>query len=72
MSAQTSSITKGVQSLLHRQFHQPAHSVDDMGGQILEKVYSSDKPTLSTSLRRNRELYWIKELDTAEPYGFNA
>ena len=39
--------------------------------QILEKVCSSDKPALSTSLRRIRELHWIKELGTAKPHGFN-
>ena len=40
--------------------------------QILEKVYhSSENPTLLTSLRRTRELFWIKELGTAKPYGFN-
>ena len=55
-----------------RHFHQPDHSVDDMRVQILEKVYhSSENPTLLTSLRRTRELFWIKELGTAKPYGFN-
>ena len=39
--------------------------------QILEKVCSSDKPALSTSLCRIRELLWIKELGTAKPYGYN-
>ena len=67
-----SAIKKGGQSLLHRHFHQPDHSVDDMRVPILEKVYhSSEKPTLLTSLRRTRELFWIKELGTAKPYGFN-
>ena len=60
------------QSLLHRHFHQPDHSVDDMRVQILEKVYhSSENPTLLTSLHRTKELFWIKELGTAKPYGFN-
>ena len=67
-----SAIKKGGQSLLHRHFHQPDHSVDDMRVQILEKVYhSSENPTLLTSLCRTRELFWIKELGTAKPYGFN-
>ena len=40
--------------------------------QILEKVYhSSENPTLLTSFRRTRELFWIKELATTKPYGFN-
>ena len=38
---------------------------------ILEKLYSSDKPALSTCMRRIREPYWIKELCIAKPYGFS-
>ena len=65
-------LKKEDKSLLHRHFHQPDHSVDDMRVQILEKVYhSSENPTLLTSLCRTRELFWIKELGTAKPYGFN-
>ena len=72
MNGHRSAIKKGGQSLLYRHFHQPDHSVDDMRVQILEKVYhSSENPTLLTSLRRTRELFWIKELGTAKPYGFN-
>ena len=71
MNGDRSAIKKGGQSLLHKHFHQPAHSVDDMRVKILEKVYSSDKPALSTSLRWIRELHWIKGLGTAKPYGFN-
>ena len=72
MNGHRSAIKKGRQSLLHRHFHQPDHSVDDMRVQILEKVYhSSENPTLLTSLCRTRELFWIKELGTAKPYGFN-
>ena len=67
-----SAIKKEGPSLLHRHFHQLDHSVDDMGVQILEKVYhSSDNSTLLTSFRRTSELFWIKELGTAKPYGFN-
>ena len=72
MNGHRSAIKKGGQSLLHRHFHQPDHSVDDMRVQILEKVYhSSENPTLLTSLRRTRELFWIKEPGTAKPYGFS-
>ena len=71
MNDHRSAIKRGGQNLLHRHFHQPTHSVDDMRVQILEKVYIFDKPVLSTSLRRIRELHWIKELGTAKPYGFN-
>ena len=72
MNGHRSAIKKGGQSLLHRHFHQPDHSVDDMRAQILEKVcHSSENPTLLTSFRRTTELFWIKELGTAKPYGFN-
>ena len=53
MNGPRSAIKKG--GLLHRHFHQPAHSVDDMRVQILGKVYSSDKPALSTYLHRIRD-----------------
>ena len=39
MNGHRSAIKKGGQSLLHRHFHQPDHSVDDMKVQTLEKVY---------------------------------
>ena len=52
--------------------NQTDHSVDDMKVQLVEKVYhSSENPTLLTSLCRTRELFWIKELGSAKPYGFN-
>ena len=72
MNGHSSAIKKGGQSLLHRHFHQPNHSVNDTRLQILEKIYhSSRSPSFSTPLRRERELFWIKELGTAKPYGFN-
>ena len=73
MNGHRSAIKKeGQQSLLHRHFHQPDHSVDDMRVQILQKVnHSSENPTLISSFRRTRKLFWIKELGTAKPYGFN-
>ena len=72
MNDHRSAIKKGGQSLLHSHFHQPDHSVDDMRVQILEKIYhSSENPTLLTSICRTRKLFWIKELGTAKPYGFN-
>ena len=72
MNGHRSAIKNGGQGLLHRHFHQPDQSVDDMRVQIIEKVYySSDNTTLLTLFRRTRELFWIKELGTAKPYGFN-
>ena len=73
MNGHRSAIKKGGQSLLHRHFHQPDHSVDDMRAQILEKVYhNSENSTLLTTFHRTRELFWIKVLGTAKPYGFNV
>ena len=72
MNGHGSAIKMGGQSLLHRHFHQPNHSVGDTRVQILEKIYhSSGSPSLSTPLRGERELCWIKDLGTAKPYGFN-
>ena len=71
MNGHRLAIKEGGQSLLHRLFYQSAHSVDDMRMKTLEKVYSSDKPALRTSLCRIKELHWIKELGTAKPYGFS-
>ena len=40
--------------------------------QILEKIYHSSENPVNIQLhRRLRELYWIKELGTAAPYGCN-
>ena len=72
MNGHRSAIKKGGQSLLHRHFHQADHSVDDRRVQILEKVYhSSENPILLTSIRKRRELFWIKELGTANPCALN-
>ena len=72
MNGHRSAIKKGGQSLLHRHVHQPDHSVINMRVQIFEKIYhSSENPTLLTTIHSTRELFWIKELGTAKPYGFN-
>ena len=71
MNGHRSAIKKGGQSLLHRHFHQPNHSVDDMRVQILEKIcHSFGSPSLSTPLRRERLLFWIKELGTDKTIWF--
>jgi hypothetical protein len=39
---------------------------------IIEKIYHhTNSPMLSTPYRTDRELFWIKELGTAMPYGCN-
>ena len=39
---------------------------------IIEKIYHhTNSPILSTPYRTDRELFWIKELGTAMPYGCN-
>ena len=59
-------IIKDGQSLLHKHFRLPGHLVTDMRVPILEKIYhSSENPVNTRFHRRLRELYWIKELDTA-------
>ena len=63
--------TKGSQ-LLYRHFDQADHSVLSMRVRILEKIYHpTNNPNLSTPFRRNREEFWIKNLNTAAPYGCN-
>ena len=72
MHGHRSAVKKGGQSLLHRHFHQPDHSVEYMRVQLFEKIYhSSENPTMLTSIRRTRELFWIKELGTTKLYSFN-
>ena len=72
MNGHRLAIKKGGQSLLHRHFHQSDHCVDDMRMQIFDKVYhNSENPTLLTSFRKTRQLYWIKKFGTAKPYGLN-
>ena len=57
-------IKKEGQSFLHRHFHQPNHSVDDMKVQILEKVYqSSENPILITSFCRTSIVSLTNNLD---------
>ena len=39
---------------------------------MIEKIYHhTNSPIFSTPYRTDRELFWIKELDTAMPYGCN-
>ena len=65
-------IIKDGQSLLYKHFRLPGHSVADMKVQLLEKIYHSPENPVNIRLhRRLRELYWIKELGTAAPYGCN-
>ena len=66
MNAHRSAIKKGGHSLLHGHLRQQDHSVDDMGVQILEKVYHScENPTLLTSFRGTRELFSVHPNHTA-------
>ena len=63
MNGHRSAIKKGGQSLLHRHFHQPNHSVDDMRVQILGKIYhSSGSPSLSAPLRRAENYFRSRRL----------
>ena len=65
-------IIKDGQSLRYKHLRLPGHSVADMKVQILEKIYHpSENPVNIRLHRRLRELYWVKELGTAAPYGCN-
>ncbi|KAK3104459.1 hypothetical protein FSP39_002438 [Pinctada imbricata] len=72
MSGHRSKINNKGSQLLYRHFDQADHSVLSMKVRILEKIYHpTNNPNLSTPLRRNREEFWIKNLNTAAPYGCN-
>ena len=65
-------IIKDGHSLLYKHFRLPGHSVADMKVQMLENIYhSSENPVNIRLHQRLGELYWIKELGTAAPYGCN-
>ena len=72
MSGHRSKINNKGSQLLYRHFDQADHSVLSMRVRILEKIYHpTNNPNLSTPFRRNREEFWIKNLNTAAPYGCN-
>jgi hypothetical protein len=59
-------------NIVHQHFNLPDHSILSMRVRIIEKVYHwTNNPNQSTSLRREKENYWIRELGTATPYGCN-
>ena len=61
----------GIQ-LLYKHFNLPDHSILSMKVRILEKIYHpTNNHNLSTPCRRKREEYWIRQLGTAAPYGYN-
>ena len=65
-------IIKDGQSLLYKHFRLPGHSVANIKVQILQKIYHSSENSVNIRLHlRLRELYRIKELGTAAPYGCN-
>ena len=59
--------------ILYNHFNQPGHDrCLTMKVRIIEKIYHhTNSPILSTPYRTDRELFWIKELGTAMPYGCN-
>ena len=59
--------------ILYNHFNQPDHDrCLTMKVRIIEKIYHhTNSPILSTPYRTDRELFWIKELGTAMPYGCN-
>jgi hypothetical protein len=59
--------------ILYNHFNQPGHDrCLTMKVRIIEKIYHhTNSSILSTPYRTDRELFWIKELGTAMPYGCN-
>jgi hypothetical protein len=57
----------------YNHFNQPGHDrCLTMKVRIIEKIYHhTNSSILSTLYRTDRELFWIKELGTAMPYGCN-
>jgi hypothetical protein len=61
--------------ILYNHFNQPGHDscLTMKEVRIIEKIYHhTNSPILSTPYRTDRELFWIKELGTAMPYGCNG
>ena len=58
---------------LYSHFNQPGHyRCLTMKIRIIEKIYHhTNSPIHSTPYHTDRELFWIKELGTAMPYGCN-
>ena len=72
MCGHRSDINLNANDILYQHFNQPDHSIVSMTVRIIEKIYhSSNNPNLSTTLRRQKEDYWIRQLGTATPYGCN-
>ena len=72
MSGRRYRINHGSNQLLYQHFNLPDHSILSFKVRILEKIYHpTNKPSLSTPLRRLGEGFWIRELGTAAPYGCN-
>jgi predicted GIY-YIG superfamily endonuclease len=59
-------------SYLVKHFNQPDHSFDDITIRIIDHVsnHITDKSTIK-ALLKERETEWIKEMNTAYPYGLN-
>ena len=67
-----SGIINNVNDIVYQHFNQPDHSIRSMLVRIIKKIYHrTNNPNLATPLRRQYEDYWIRELETATPYGCN-
>ena len=55
-----------VNDIVYQHFNQPDHSILSMRVRIIEKKidHRTNNPNLATSLRRQKEDYWIRELGT--------
>ena len=67
-----SGIINNVNAIVYQHFNQPDHSFLSMRVRIIKIIYHrTNNPNLATPLRRQYEDYWIRELETATPYGCN-
>ena len=61
-----------VHDIAYQHFNQPDHWILSMPLRIIEKIYHrTNNLNLATPLRIQEEDYWIRELETATPYGCN-
>lgn len=63
-------VTKGVKGYLYEHFRSNNHSIENMEILIIEKIALNEEQNVKHSLLEI-ENFWIRELNTAYPFGFN-
>ena len=67
MNGHRSKITTQIDNIVSLHFNNGCCNLDHFMAQPIEKLPGTD----SKKLRKDRELYWMKELRTLVPYGMN-